>query len=85
MVIDCQTDNKARTLQDLRIVIKDHGCTATPTSYMFSRRGRVVFERREHLGINEVFDDAVEAGAEDIDVDKSGNIIVKRFRDQKKA
>ncbi|KAI9772864.1 MAG: hypothetical protein M1840_008746 [Geoglossum simile] len=85
IVIDCQTDNKARTLQDLRLVIKSHGGTATPTSYMFSKRGRVVFERREHVGVNEVFDDAVEAGAEDVDVDKFGNIIVRESEDQNKS
>ncbi|KAH0562318.1 hypothetical protein GP486_002983 [Trichoglossum hirsutum] len=76
MVIDCQTDNKARTLQDLRLIIKDHGGTTTPTGYMFSKRGRVVFESQEGMDMDNVFDDAVEAGAEDVDVDKDGNIII---------
>ncbi|KAI9864613.1 MAG: hypothetical protein M1813_003102 [Trichoglossum hirsutum] len=76
MVIDCQTDNKARTLQALRLIIKDHGGTATPTNYMFSKRGRVVFESQACMSMNDVFDDAVEAGAEDIDVDKDGNITI---------
>jgi transcriptional/translational regulatory protein YebC/TACO1 len=77
MVIDCQTDNKARTLQELRLVIKNHGSTATPTSYMFSKRGRIVLESQERAGVDEVFDDAVEAGAEDIGVDKAGNTVVR--------
>ncbi|KAI9786946.1 MAG: hypothetical protein M1839_005177 [Geoglossum umbratile] len=76
IVIDCQTDNKARTLQELRLVIKNHGSTATPTSYMFSKRGRIVFGSQERAGVDEVFDDAVEAGAEDIGVDKAGNTVI---------
>jgi transcriptional/translational regulatory protein YebC/TACO1 len=46
---------------------------------MFSKRGRVVFESQEGVGADDVFDDAVEAGAEDVDVDKNGDIIVRRF------
>jgi transcriptional/translational regulatory protein YebC/TACO1 len=58
-------------------VIKNHKGTVTPTSYLFTRRGRVLFERDERgLGVDEVLDGAIEAGAEDVEADDEGNIVV---------
>ncbi|KAI9783711.1 MAG: hypothetical protein M1816_001192 [Peltula sp. TS41687] len=80
VVIDCQTSSKARTLQDLRTIIKQHEGNVTPTGYMFSKRGRVVFEPRRSDGslvdAEDVLDEAVEAGAEDVQVDGEENIVV---------
>ncbi len=75
-VIDCQTDLKARTLQDLRVIINKFGGTVTPTSYLFEKKGKIVFERAEGLGVDEVLDEAVEAGATDVDEDDEGRIVV---------
>ncbi|KAH0543338.1 hypothetical protein FGG08_002294 [Glutinoglossum americanum] len=49
---------------------------------MFSKRGRIVFESQGEVDTDDVFDDAVEAGAEDVDADKDGNIVVRRSQDQ---
>jgi len=38
--------------------------------------GRVVFEAKEGAGVEEVMDDAIEAGAEDIEADEEGNVVV---------
>lgn len=77
MVIDIETDNKARALQELRHEVKRYGGTVTPTSYLFKRRGRVQFEKDERgLGVDEVLDEAIEAGADDVEVDDDGNLIV---------
>jgi len=77
MVIDIETDNKARSLMDLRSLIKGRGGTVSPTAYLFQKKGRVLFEKDERgLGVDEVLDDAIEAGAEDVETDEDGNIIV---------
>ncbi|KFX86943.1 hypothetical protein V490_08672 [Pseudogymnoascus sp. VKM F-3557] len=77
MVIDIETDNKARALQELRHEVKRYGGTVTPTSYLFKRRGRVQFEKDERgLGVDEILDEAIEAGADDVEVDDDGNLIV---------
>ncbi|KFY33571.1 hypothetical protein V494_07532 [Pseudogymnoascus sp. VKM F-4513 (FW-928)] len=77
MVIDIETDNKARALQELRHEVKRYGGTVTPTSYLFKRRGRVQFGKDERgLGVDEVLDEAIEAGADDVEVDDDGNLIV---------
>jgi len=77
MVIDIETDNRARSLMELRFVVKFHGGTVSPTSYLFTKKGRVSFEKDErNLGVDEVLDEAIEAGAEDVETDEDGNIIV---------
>lgn len=78
VVIDCQSSSKARTLQELRAIIKRHEGNVTPTCYMFSKRGRIVIERDGDGSpdAEDLLDEAVEAGAEDVDVDDDGNIVV---------
>ncbi|RDW89136.1 hypothetical protein BP6252_01168 [Coleophoma cylindrospora] len=77
IVVDIETDNKAATLPDLRHLIKVKGGTVTPTAYLFQRKGRVAFEKDErNLGEDEVLEQAIEAGAEDVETDEDGNIVV---------
>jgi transcriptional/translational regulatory protein YebC/TACO1 len=77
MIIETETDNRARTLMDLRYLVKSHGGTVTPTSYLFRKKGRVSFEKDErNLGVDEVLDEAIEAGAEDVETDEEGSIVV---------
>lgn len=77
VIVDMQTDNKNRTMQQIRMKMKKHNGTATPTSYMFTKRGRIVLEKDDRgLGAEDVLDEAVEAGAEDVEVDGHGNIVV---------
>ena len=77
MIIDIETDNKTRTQQDLRSTIKRHGGTVTPTSYLFRKKGRIAFERDERrLSVDEVLDEAIEAGAEDVEVDEDGSVVL---------
>lgn len=76
LIIEVETDNRNRTLQDLRTTLKAYKGTVTPTNYLFQKRGRVVFEKDEKgLGIDEVLEDAIEAGAEDVELD-DGHLVV---------
>lgn len=76
-VLDMETDNRRKMLADVRHLLKSNGATVTPTAYLFKRRGRVVFEKDERkLGVDEVLDEAIEAGAEDVEVDGDGNVVV---------
>jgi len=77
LVIDIETDSKGRTFQVLRSDIKRAGGTVTPTAYLFKKRGRVQFEKDErNIGMDEVFDSAIEVGAEDVEVDDEGNLVI---------
>ena len=49
----------------------------SPTKFFFERRGRVVFEKGESgLDVDDIMEDAIEAGAEDLENDQEGNIVV---------
>ena len=79
VVIDCQTDSKLRTLQEVRATIKYHEGALSPIGYMFNKRGRITFEPDERgRTADDVLDEALEAGAEDIETTDDGNIVVSR-------
>jgi transcriptional/translational regulatory protein YebC/TACO1 len=75
-VIECLTDNKARVLQDIRYIIKDYGGTVTPTTYLFEKKGRVVFEKKDGVHPDDYLDAAIEAGATDVESDEEGRLVV---------
>ncbi|KAI8634632.1 duf28 domain-containing protein [Xylariaceae sp. FL1651] len=86
MVIDIETDNKQRALKDLRPLIKKYGGTVTPTAFLFTRQGRTVLgqrrdgdeeiEKKEKGDFDEVMMQALDAGAEDVEKDDEGNIVL---------
>jgi transcriptional/translational regulatory protein YebC/TACO1 len=54
MMVDCQTDNKLRMLQEIRLQIKDHGGTVTPTNFLFTKAGKIVVQREENTDAERV-------------------------------
>ncbi|KAK3333611.1 transcriptional regulator TACO1-like protein [Cercophora scortea] len=83
VIIDVETDSKLRALQDLNVIIKRAKGATSTTKFLFSRVGRVVFEKEESTGedqevvdLDRIMDDAIEAGAEDLENDDEGNIVV---------
>lgn len=76
VVIDCETDNKLRTLADVRLVVKQHGGQATPTGYLFNRRGRVAVEKKEGTTLDDIMEPALDAGAIDIEEDDEGRYVI---------
>jgi transcriptional/translational regulatory protein YebC/TACO1 len=77
VIIDFETDKMNRSMFELRTIVTKANGTASATKFLFSRVGRVVFEKTETgVDVDTVMDDAIEAGAEDIEADEEGNIIV---------
>lgn len=76
VIVECETDNKLRTLANIKLVIKDNGGTATPSSYLFEKKGRIVFDQKDGVGLDEVMDPALEAGAIDVDELEDGCVVV---------
>ncbi|TKA22699.1 hypothetical protein B0A50_07792 [Salinomyces thailandicus] len=77
VIVECETDSKARTLMEVRSAInKAAGGSITPSSYLFTKRGRIVFEAKEGVDAVEGLNAAVEAGAIDVDQDEEGRLIV---------
>jgi transcriptional/translational regulatory protein YebC/TACO1 len=58
-------------------MIARRGGTITPTSFLFERKGRVVFEKKDEISTDGVLDQAIEAGAMDLDMDESGKLVLE--------
>jgi transcriptional/translational regulatory protein YebC/TACO1 len=84
-VVDCQTDNKNRTLADLRLLVKDYGGNVTPIGYLFERKGRIILRKKEGLGLDDILEPALEAGALDVLEDDEGRMVVYTEPIQTKA
>lgn len=85
IIVECLTDSKARTLNEMKLAIKEAGGTVTPTSHVFDRKGKIVFQVHKGIGEEEIFDRAVEAGAIDVQTEDDGKIIVYAESTQTKA
>jgi transcriptional/translational regulatory protein YebC/TACO1 len=58
-------------------MITRRGGSITPTSFLFERKGRVVFEKKDEISTDGVLDQAIEAGATDVDMDESDRLVVE--------
>ncbi|KAG6089186.1 hypothetical protein E4U15_003756 [Claviceps sp. LM218 group G6] len=78
LIVDVETDNKNRTLHDLRQVVKKAGAVASSTAFFFSRRGRVVLKSNNGaLTLSDLLEEAIEHdGAEDIEELGNGRFLV---------
>ncbi|KAH9826128.1 YebC-like protein, partial [Teratosphaeria destructans] len=76
VLVLCETEGKARSLMDVRAVLKDHGGMAAPSAYLFTKRGRVVLGRRDGVDVEGVLEPALEAGATDVRVDGEGRVVL---------
>ncbi|GAM83741.1 hypothetical protein ANO11243_017310 [Dothideomycetidae sp. 11243] len=76
VLVDCETDSRARTLQNLRLVLKRHGGVASPSTYLFEKKGKVILESKDGLDADDSLEAALEAGALDVEEDEDGKIVV---------
>ncbi|MCB0208749.1 MAG: YebC/PmpR family DNA-binding transcriptional regulator [Anaerolineae bacterium] len=70
VLIECLTDNRNRTLADIRKIMNRHGgnlAEAGAVSWMFDLKGYITIERTNQ-DPDEVFMLAVDAGAEDVEI-----------------
>lgn len=89
LILDVETESKARAMQELNTIIKRKGGVQSPTKFFFTRQGRVVIgpaeaegesessaENAEPISADDILEDAIEAGAEDVETNADGNIVV---------
>ncbi|MFO7848366.1 MAG: YebC/PmpR family DNA-binding transcriptional regulator [Spirochaetia bacterium] len=68
ILIDCLTDNKNRTASDVRSLFTKHGGNLGETgcvSYLFQRKGIIIYDASSYSE-EDIFEPALEAGAEDV-------------------
>ena len=77
MLIECSTDNRNRTVSEVRHALTKHGGnlgTEGSVSYLFNRVGLIQFLNGSDE--EQIMDVAVSAGADDIDILDDGSIMV---------
>lgn len=72
VVVECATDNPTRTVANVKFYFNKAGGTLVPTGsleYIFSRKAVFEFEKPEHLNIEELELELIDAGIEEIEVE----------------
>lgn len=75
--MDCLTDNKKRTVAEIRHLITKYGGKLGENgsvSWMFDKKGQITLKANDH-DENQVFEDALEAGAEDFEAEGENFIV----------
>ncbi|KAF1961072.1 YebC-like protein [Byssothecium circinans] len=75
-LIECQTDSRNRTLAELRLLVKEAGGSVSPVGYMFEKKGRITFVKKDGVSADEVLEPALEAGALDVTEDEEGRVVL---------
>ncbi|KAF8707956.1 YebC-like protein, partial [Rhizoctonia solani] len=66
LIIECLTDNSTRTAKKVREILSDNNARLAPVAYLFSRCGQIRLTPADGTSYEELWDLAVDAGAEDI-------------------
>lgn len=77
--VEATTDNRNRTASEIRRIFSKHGGNLGESgcvAWMFKRKGYIVVEKAKVPSEEELFDIAVDAGAEDVKDDESNFVIL---------
>lgn len=75
-IIECQTDNKLRALAELRLIVKEAGGQVASVKHIFEQKGRIILAKKENVGVDEVLEPALDAGALDVFEDDEGRVVL---------
>ncbi len=78
VMVECLTDNKNRTASDVRHAFSKNGGnlgTNGCVSYMFDKKGEIVIEMKPGMDEDEMMEQALEAGADDMVVEEDSFVI----------
>ena len=78
ILVEAETDNKNRTLGDLKLVVKNGGGLSSSTAFYFTKRGRAVFKPAEGgPSLSDLLEAAIEHdGVEDVEELPDGGFLV---------
>ena len=80
VLIDCLTDNRNRTVADIKHLFERHGGNLGEpgcVSYMFEQKGLIAFDKNT-VSEEQIFDLALEAGADDVNEEETEYEVVTR-------
>lgn len=89
LLIQCTTDNKNRTVSDLRSYFTKHGGKLAEfgaVSWLFTKQGEIKIPALDFKKQDEIYELAIEAGAQDVDMlDKEYAIIITKPEELEKV
>lgn len=79
MIIECLTDNKNRTVAEVKAVLNKHGgsfATAGSVAYLFTKKGEIYIDgSKNNKSADEVEEAIIESGGDDFEQDESNYIV----------
>ncbi|KAG8960610.1 hypothetical protein FRC05_006718 [Tulasnella sp. 425] len=66
MIIETLSDSATRTAKNVKLILKDKGGRVAPVAYAFRKIGKIVLRPREGATHDQVYDDVIESGAEEL-------------------
>ncbi|KAI9356040.1 transcriptional regulator TACO1-like protein [Pilaira anomala] len=76
LIVQALTDKKSRTVKEVKEVLNKVGGSVSSVSYLFEKKGKVVFTPGESgHSFEQIMDIAIDCGAEDIEEDEQENLI----------
>ncbi|OIW33340.1 YebC-like protein [Coniochaeta ligniaria NRRL 30616] len=79
VIVEAEGESTARLVQDLNLIAKKAKAKPAASKFFFKRMGRAIFEppeKKDERYFEKALDLAVDAGAEEIDEDAAGNLVV---------
>lgn len=66
-IVVANTDNKARTVSTVKLAMSRFNASLSPCAYLFQRKGEIIFKPLQSQEFDDVFEMAIEIGAEDVE------------------
>lgn len=86
LIVECQTDNKLRTMADLKLLIKDFGGNVASVGYYYEKKGRIILKHKEGVdNADDIYDTAVDAGILEMLTDQDGRAVMFTNVEETKA
>ena len=79
VIVDALTENRNRTAGDVRHAFDKNGGNLGTTgcvSYLFEKKGQIIIARTDEIDDEQVMMVAIEAGAEDVEIEEEGYEII---------
>lgn len=79
VIVECLTDNKNRTAANVRHAFTKGGGNMGTTgcvSFMFEKKGELIIEKADEIDEDELMMIAIDAGAEDFQVEEDGYVVL---------
>lgn len=74
VLVECQTDNRNRTVSEIRNVFKSNGGNMGESGAVAWMFERVAFIQGKKAGVDDIEEEAIEAGANDVEGDEEGKV-----------